>query len=331
MARAADRLGTPGATRVATASVSARLDAIQALLELDYGQALYRYISRKTGIHTTTLLRYHLGRLQTAPYTLNVFLLRLQQEIACGRRPVLHGRLRRQSSVANNKKVPSRRVSNAKVRRLLQELLDRLRVPPHMFYRQVGAAVGLHPVTVFRHADGQLATAPLQLFEYLHDMGLALDGGREVVFTRAKLGTRVVPREFVVWEIQRLMKMGAFPSRRSLLRFVAASLGLKPRGLERAFSSRQQVFLPEEVLRFIRALIARVEYVPEARYEVGDRIFHPDFGCGVVVSKEPKDRVVVALADGRRQVFRERLLEMREWDRREDWWEGAICATQGGD
>jgi len=324
MARAANRFG---ATRVAAASVSARLDAIQALLELDYAQALYRYVSAKTGIHATTLLRYHLGRLQTAPYTLNAFLLRLEQEIAVGRHPVLKGRLRRQPPGASHKKGPCRRVSNNKVRRLLLQLMERLRVPPHMFYRQVGAAVGLHPVTVFRHADGQLATAPLRLFEYLRDMGLALDSGREVVFTRAKLGTRVVPREFVVEEIQRLMKMRAFPSQRSLLRFVAASLGMKPRALEGACSSRERVFLPEEVLKFLRALIARVEYVPEARYEVGDRIFHPDFGCGVVVSKEPKDRLVVALADGSRQVFRERLIELREWARRESWSDGADASS----
>jgi hypothetical protein len=296
---------------------------------LEFSYALYRYVSRKTGIHPTTLLRYHLGRLATAPRTLAVFLLFLENKVARGYRPPLEGRLRRQAP-APKKKARSERVKNAKVRRLLLDLMDRLRVPPNMFYRQVGSAVGLHPITVFRHADGQLATAPLRLFEYLNTMARAVDGGQEVVFTRAKLGTRIVPREFVVQEVQRLMNMRVFPSRRSLLRFVAASLQMKPRALERAYSSREQILLPEEVLRFIRVVIARLEYAPEARYEVGARIFHPAFGCGVVVGKEHKDKLAVEFADGARQVLRENRIELREWDRRESWWdEAGASAGQG--
>lgn len=329
MARDSNRLKAGGATRVSAASICASLDAIRSLLGMEFSIPLYRYISQKTGIHPTTLLRYHRGCLNTAPYTLSVFLVHLRQRIAQGYRPTLEGRLRRKAP-ATKPKVRSRRVSNGRVRRLLLDLIERLQVPPNMLYREVGTAVGLHPITVFRHADGQLATAPRQLFEYLSEMQLAVDSGREVVFTRAKLGTHVVPRDFVVCELHRLMRMGIFASKRSLLRFVEESLGMKPRSLERTYSPRKQILLPVEVLHFLRTLIARLEYVPEDRYEVGARIFHPAFGCGVVVGKEHKDKLAVEFADGARQVLRENLIELREWDRRESWWDEAGASAEQG-
>lgn len=306
--------------RVPTALIAASIERLRDLLGLEFCCALYRHIARETGIHPTTLLRYHLGRLASAPRSLLVFLLRLEREVARGHELALEGRLRRKVP-APKPKTGSKRVTNAGVRGLMRELMARLHVPPNMFYRHVGSAVGLHPVTVFRHADGQLATAPPRLLDYLSTMAEALERGEEVVFTRAKLGTRVVPREFVVEQVRRLTHMGVFPSRSSLLRFAAASLGMKPRPLERAYSSGAHLLFPEEILHFLKNLIARLAYAPEARYQVGDRIYHPVFGCGVVISKERKDKLQVEFADGTRQVLREGLIELREWRRRQSCWD----------
>jgi hypothetical protein len=315
--------------RVPARLVSAALDEIRDLLGMDFSHALYRYVSSKTGIHPTTLLRYHRGRLESAPAELALFLQRLQEQIAHGRRPVLEGRLRRRR--CTSKKTPQRRVRNSKVRRLFQELVERLQVPPNMLYRQVGAAVGLHPITVFRHASGQLATAPERLLDHLSEMIRTLEQEGEVVFTRARRGTHVVPRQLVAREIRRLLLMKVFPSKRSLLRLVEAGLGVKPRSLERAFSSKRGNGLVDvAVLRFLKELVARLEYAPEAHYRVGDQIYHPLFGRGVVVAKQPKGKVAVEFADGTRQVLREGLLELREWNRRESWLDNALSVGEAG-
>jgi hypothetical protein len=300
--------------RVPAASVRAILEAILGRLGIELAAPLYRYLYQQTGIHPTTLLRYHRGRLATAPEPLLLFLRQLEREIVRGHPPALEGRLHRKR--APRKPRARERVRSELVRRLLRELMERLRVPPNMFYRQVGAAVGLHPVTLFRHARGQLTSAPLKLYQHLAEMKQAVESGREVVFTRAKAGTPVVHRDFVIPELQRLIRMQIFPSKRSLLRFVEASLRLKPRSLERAYSSRRRVFLRVEVLEFLRELLARIEYAPEASYSVGDRIHHPVFGVGVVVGKQPPKKLVVQLADGGRMLLREELFELREWDRR---------------
>jgi hypothetical protein len=318
----------PQEARVSAGSVAASIEAIRAQLGLETSHPLYRFIAREAGVHPTTLLRYHRGRLGTAPHGLAAYLLRLRGQIARGDRPVLEGRLRRRAPAPPPD--PPDRVKNTLVRRLLLELRTRLRVPPNMFYRHVGGAVDLHPVTVFRHADGQLATAPRRLLEYLRELTLALDAGKEVVFTRPRDGERVVPRAFVVREIERLTSLRVFPSKQALLRFVAAKLRLSPRALERAFSSRSCVLLPEQVLHYLRTLLRLLDYAPEARYEVGDRICHPVFGGGLVVGKEPKDKLAVEFSDGTRRVLRERLCERREWDRRESGIEAGVSVNPPG-
>jgi len=319
--KALDVLGNDD--RVSARAVAESFDALCSQLGLDFKLPLYRFISRHTGIHPTTLMRYHGGQLATAPRALLDYLRRLLREISRNHRPALNGRLRRKPPVAKTQNGHIQRVKNTKVRRLFRWILQKLDVPPNVLYRYMGAEIGLHPITVFRHANGKLKTAPSRLLYHLMELKRSVERGNEVVFTRAKRGNRVVSREAVLQELDKVLKMQVFKSKLSLLRFIETSLMLRPRSLERAYFSKQTIFLDVEILHFLRALIARLEYDPEARYRVGDPIYHPVFGHGVVVGKEPRDKVTVEFADGTRHTLREGLIEVREWKRRANWLEEA--------
>lgn len=57
-------------SRVPSGQVREELDAIQRLLDKDETQFLYRYVAENTGLHPSSVRRYHRGELRTAPASL---------------------------------------------------------------------------------------------------------------------------------------------------------------------------------------------------------------------------------------------------------------------
>jgi len=56
--------------RVSAALIRDRIDSLQHLLDKDEAQFLYRYVAQNTGLHPSSVRRYHRGELRTAPSTL---------------------------------------------------------------------------------------------------------------------------------------------------------------------------------------------------------------------------------------------------------------------
>jgi len=78
-----------GNGRVPAARLRPLFDRLLERLQITERQVLYRCLTERTGLHETTLLRYHTGALQTAPVALERALRELLSECATDRFPVL--------------------------------------------------------------------------------------------------------------------------------------------------------------------------------------------------------------------------------------------------
>ncbi len=291
------------ASRIAEA-----LDEIIEARQLGWPYTLYRYIADQTGVHPTTVHRYHSGFLQTAPSEVH----------ACARKLLLHVRQGRALSFErvtwrcriSGKKPPPSRVPAREVRQRLDGIVHALELGERqILFRYLAERIGVHSTTVLRYYQGDLQTAPAALLGEIDLLRERIVAGEVVMFSRSPAGSDVVLRERTRKIIVELLGERGEGDERSFFQQLDRQLGLQP-GLTRRIASDPLLrFVRLDVHRTIEEFAHGVEYDPCQTYRAGERIRHHLFGRGCVAAKVHKNKVLVDFEDGRQVLLSEAVPE----------------------
>jgi len=297
-----------GRTRVEAVSVARALDEIIERRQLQRPYALYREIARDTGVHPTTVLRYHQGRLSTARGIVRARTLALLQEVRHGRRLPFESRKprrQRRARIAADARIPT-----DELKETFEVVRRALGLRQHQFlYRYLAERLGVHSTTIMRYVTGELQTAPAKLFDELNGLRERIADGDQVGFTRSEDGLPVVLRERTVELLRRLLGEQDDRCIAEVFRKIEARLELKQGVLARIYYDRKLSFVLADVHRALEQYVDGVEYDASAVYRIGDRLCHHLFGLGLVREKVHKDKILVEFVDGRQVLLSEAVPE----------------------
>jgi hypothetical protein len=292
--------------RVSGTQVVDALAEIIGTRRLKQPYTLYRHIAERTGVNTTTVMRYHSGYLRSAPAevyaTIHELLLRVRggqalpfERQACRVRPAPRS---------------ARRVPAARVRQGMEGLQQILELNERqILFRYLAVRVGLHPTTVLRYCQGDLETAPVALIVEIDRLRRQIVGDETVVFERYQGGPRVVLRERTRELIELILEERRSVQARSILDQLDRWLALPPGTTGRIRHHRGPRFVSVDVHRAIEEFVCGVEYDPVRTYRRGDRIRHHLFGLGTVMEKIHKNKVRVDFISGRGVILSEAVAE----------------------
>ena len=284
--------------RVPAASIACALDEIIERRQLEHPYALYRQIAGDTGVHPTTVLRYHAGRMTTARSIVRSRTLALLQEVRRGNRLPFEGRPARARQGV--KRPPQDRVPSDEVQEVFEDIRQALGVKQYQFiYRYLAERLDVHATTIMRYLNGDLRTAPTRLLDDLNVLRDRVTGDDAVPFTRNIDGTPIVLREKTVELLRRLLGEGDHDSRAAAFRKVEARLGLRSGTLARIYYDRKLELVRADIHEALEWYVDGADYDASALYRVGDRICHHLLGLGTVKEKIHKDKILVEFVDGR--------------------------------
>ncbi len=301
----------PRARRIDSTSIAELIDTLIERLDGHSNTSVYRYLGQRLGIHPTTVLRYHRGRLRTAP-----------PEVASEVRKLLttvqeNGALppmARDGAGETPRKVAPSRVPSWRLAHLLDRIIEMLQLSePSALHRLLAHQTGTHPTTVLRFHRGNLRSAPETLLEAAIQLERRIRAGEAIRFPHGTTGDLMVTRTSFAAAVDAVMETGLFPDRNGMLHRVEDHLGLRRGRLTRLYRCRTFRWVPDSVQTYLETLIVRCQYDPACDYEIGDRLCHHLFGAGTVVAKMPVDKIRVRFDDGSEKIMRERLRENGYW------------------
>ena len=294
--------------RVSGAIVARVLDEIIEWRQLDRPFTLYRHIAEHTGVHSTTVLRYHTGYLRSAPLAVYLFIRGLLTRARTGHalpfESLARGRRATKSSPQSN------RVPSARIRQALEGLLQSLGLDEsEILFRYLAERVGIHACTVRRYYLGDLQTAPAVMVEEIDRLRVRIVGGEAVVFRRGPDGSEVVQRSRTRSIVEKLLREPEVDDERSCFRHLDHRLALPP-GTTRSICNDPNLrFVHADIHLAIEKFVHGVRYDPVQTYRVGDRIRHPMFGAGTVKEKIHKNKVRVEFLGGKQVLLSEAVPE----------------------
>ncbi len=297
--------------RVDSNSIADLIDAVIAGLDGHSNTSVYRYLGQRLGIHPTTVLRYHRGRLRTAPPEVLTEVRKLAALVQDRRAlPTLD----RSDSAMNARKAAPARVPSWRLAHLLDRIIEMLKLSePSALHRLLALQTGIHPTTVLRFHRGNLRSAPEVLLRAAIQLERTIRTGEAIRFPHGTTGELMVTRITFAAAVDRVMETGLFPDRNAMLHRVEDELRL-PRGrLTRLYRCKTFRWVPDAVQRELEALVVKCRYDPAFAYEVGDRLSHHLFGAGTVIDKQPVEKICVRFDDGSEKILRERLRENGYW------------------
>lgn len=298
----------PSPARVPASSIARALDEIIERRKLKQPYALYRQIARDAGVHPTTVLRYHTGRLTTARKSVRSRTLALLDAVRRGN--PLPFELSTQRVRRSTRTEPPPRVSTAALGEMFEEIRRALELEQCQFlYRYLAERLGVHATTIMRYVHGELKSAPAQVFFELDELRERIARGEAVPFKRKVDGNAIIVRERTAELLRRLLGDRDNVSRTAVFRKVEDRLALKPGTLARIYYNRKLVFVPADLHRALEKVVDGAEYDASAVYRKGDRICHHLFGLGTVQKKVHKDKVLVEFVDGRHVLLSEAVPE----------------------
>lgn len=300
----------PHPQRVDSDSVADLIDAVTHQLDGNSNTSVYRYLGQRLGIHPTTVLRYHRGRLRTAPPEVLAEVRRLMATVQeRGELPSIG-----HNGGAAPRKVAPARVPSWRLAHLLDRIIEMLQLSePSALHRLLARHTGTHPTTVLRFHRGNLRSAPEALLKAAIQVERMIRAGEAIRFPHGTTGELMVTRTTFAATVDAAMETGLFPDRNAMLHRVEDELRLRRGQLTRLYRCKTFRWVPEVVQSYLEALIVRCQYDPELGYEVGDRLSHHLFGAGTVIGKIPVDKVRVRFDDDTERILRERLRENGYW------------------
>ncbi len=292
--------------RIPGAKVAGALTEIIETRQLKRPYTLFRHIATRTGVNSTTVMRYHTGYLRSAPAEVYACIHEILLRIRGGHALPFE-------TLANRARRPRRaatRVPAALIRQGLEDVRTSLGLAERqILYRYLGGRVGLHPTTVLRYCRGDLETAPVVLIAELELLRQQIVDGETVVFERSRDGVPVVMRERTRSLLENLPMERGVDRDPSVHRHLDRWLKLPPGTTRRICHEQGPRFVSADVHRIIEDFVRGVEYDPVRTYRRGDRIRHHLFGLGTVVEKIHKNKVRVEFLGGRRVILSESVVE----------------------
>lgn len=301
----------PHAGRIPSDSIAKVIDEILRLDSDGSPSAVYRLLALRLGIHSTTLLRYHQGRLQSAPPVVLREARRLRAEVTS--RGSLPPEDRAMAARQQLRPRPAR-VPSWKLAQQLDLLIEMLELTePSALHRLLAVQTGIHATTVLRFHRGVLVSAPQPLLDAAIALEKCVRAGEAIRFPHGTDGEFAVTRRAFASTVDQLIETRLFTGRNPLLHRIEDELDI-PRGkLTRLYRCKTFRWVPHEVQAMLEAILERCRYDPCQAYDVGDRFHHHVFGAGAVEEKLPLDKMRVRFDDGSIHVLRERLQEDRYW------------------
>jgi len=292
-------------------SVADLIEAVIQQLEGHSNTSVYRYLGHRLGIHPTTVLRYHRGRLRTAPPEVLTEVRKLQALVQ--ERKTLPP-VAQQGGGAQPRKAAPARVPSWRLAHLLDRIIEMLQLSePSALHRLLARHTGTHPTTVLRFHRGNLRSAPEGLLRAAIQVERMIRAGQAIRFPHGTTGELMVTRTTFAAAVDAVMETGLFPDRNAMLHRVEDDLGLRRGRLTRLYRCKTFRWVPEAVQSHLETLLVRCQYDPELSYDVGDRLCHHLFGAGTVIGKTPVDKIRVRFDDDTERILRERLRENGYW------------------
>ena len=301
----------PRARRVDSSSIADLIDVLIGNLNGQSNTSVYRYLGRRLGIHPTTVLRYHRGRLQTAPPEVASEVRKLLAKVQeSGSLPPLDPT----GSADTQRKLAPARVPSWRLAHLLDRIIEMLQLSePSALHRLLAQQTGTHPTTVLRFHRGNLRSAPESLLEAAIQLERRIRAGEALRFPHGTTGDLMVTRTSFAAAVDAVIETGLFPDRNRMLHRAEDNLGLRRGRLTRLYRCRTFRWVPDAVQCYLETLVVRCQYDPACEYEIGDRLCHHLFGAGTVVAKMPVDKIRVRFDDESEMIMRERLRENGYW------------------
>lgn len=285
--------------RVSSAEVAKAFDRFLKRSSLMTPNRLHRVVAMYTGLHPTTVLRYHRQELESADAKVLHCLRALEERFERGE--LLFdgdGALTADGEV-------SYRVSVHEVQRWFNRVFDLIGDQGrYVVYRYVAEKLDVHPTTAMRYHTGELDGAPSKIIPVLRDLAGKLGAGERVVFRHGPGdGDEVVPLCCVLPLLDEIESLGIVTSDldSSLERMTRIRRGT----LHRIRQPGGWPFVKLKIFDKLTGVRDGAIYDPCRHYEIGDRLHHHDLGAGTVVGKHHKSRILVEFADGKRRFLRE--------------------------
>ncbi len=290
--------GMPRHERVDMLLVARALDDLMLKSGVSVPTLLHKAVAERAGLHPTTVLRYH--RQEVASASIKVLDCVEELERSLERGDPLFCRAGGPGTTELKVGSPMVRYWTDRVAALL-ELRSR-----RPLFRYVAVVLGIHPSTVKRYYTGTRASAPIDVLYVLRELHRRLDAGEAVVFrSGASERSWVVPRTVVLAILGELERSGVFADNGTsnhvaFLQEIDRLLGVRRGTMERICSNGARPFVRYGLYLDLLRVRDRSTYSPHYHYEVGDRLFHHDFGAGAVVDKRHKNRIIVEFDTGLR-------------------------------
>jgi len=283
--------------RVDTLLVARALDDLMRKSGISVPTLLHKAVAERTGLHPTTVLRYH--RQEVASASVRVLDCVVDLEQALERGDPVYGLSRGTGGSELKIGTP---VIRHWVDRVMALLGSKAPLP---LFRYVADQLDVHQGTVKRYYTGVRASAPIEVLYVLRDLHRRLEAGEAVIF---RLGSserdRFVPMCAVLGVLDELEQSGIFATARAdrtaFLQEIDHALCVRRGTMERICASGARPLVRYSIYTDLLGVRDRSIYSPHHHYEVGDRLFHHDFGAGAVVDKRHKNRIIVEFETGQR-------------------------------
>ncbi len=300
--------------RVQVDEISMLMDSILDKLEVDIPNRLYNLVALRTGLHPTTVLRYHRREIDSADERVLQCVLEINEQIE-GEHLSLLEEEEHALSMGDISYTDRLRWSTRKINQELKRIMILLDSDdPSPVYRYVSEVLDISPATVMCHNSGALLEHSDDVARVLRDLWCRLKSGEAVVFsTGATSGDRVVPRQNVLQLVHTIRAMEIIPDGECFESTLERMTGLGQGALGKLRDPSAPPFAPHEVHLRLAALIDRVAYEPCRSYEIGDRIHHHSLGIGTIVEKCHKSRIIVQFKSGVRRQLCE-AVELRPYE-----------------
>lgn len=293
---------------MAAVKVARALDEIIQRRSLEHPFSLYRHVAEKTGVHATTVLRYHTGYSKSAYAAVHKVVRELLVRARTGQ--MLPFESPPGGSATTQSSPRTRRVPTTRVRHAIDGLLGSMGMDTRrILFRCIAERSGLHASTVLRYYRGDLQSAPVLVLEQVERLREQIVGGETVVFHHGPGGKKVVLRERTRAIIEELVSVSGTDEARSYYRQLDRWLAFPPGTTRRICTDPDLRFVRASIHQAIEALVDGVEYDPIRSYQVGERIRHHVFGTGTVEEKIHKNKMSVAFLGGRQVILSEAVPE----------------------
>jgi hypothetical protein len=285
--------------RVQVEEISVVMDRIMDRLDLDVPNRLYNLVALRTGLHPTTVLRYHHGNIVSADVSVLQCVLEIEEQIRDGT-PLLDDR--EESILSHGVATYADRLtwSTRKIQREMRRIMLLLDSDdPTPVYRYVSEILDISPITVMCHCSGALLEHSDAVAGVLRDLWHRLESGEAVVFhTGEAVEDRIVPRQCILQLVREIGAMEIVPATSHFTSTLESMTGIERGALRKTLAPDAPPFAPLEMHLRLASLIDRVSYEPCRHYEIGDTIHHHRFGIGKVVDKQHKCRILVQFKSG---------------------------------